>query len=99
MKIDTLPGKETTKIIARLKIVEGHIRGVTKMVEDGVCCLEVVNQIKVIQTALQKVNILMLDRHLHTYLITAVRDNNPAEREQMLDQIAELFAVKSKYHH
>ena len=44
--------EETTKIVNRLKSIEGHVRGVEKMVEDGDYCIDIVNQINAIQAAL-----------------------------------------------
>ena len=43
----------TTDILKRLKSVEGHVRGVQRMVEDGEYCIDVVNQITGIQRALK----------------------------------------------
>lgn len=91
--------EETIKLINWLKRIEDHIRGVTEMVEDQVYPIEIIKQIEDIQAALETINILMLDRHLHSCFIAAVRDHRPVEREIMLDQIAELFVVKSKYYH
>ena len=88
--------EETTKIVNRLKSIEGHARGVAKMVEDGVYCIDIVNQINAIQAALQKVNSLVLDRHLHTCVTTAIRGNDPNERERVISEIMEVFNAKSK---
>ncbi len=90
--------EETTKIINRLKSIEGHVQGVTRMVEADVYCLEIICQIKAIQAALQKVSASMLNRHLHTCLITAAPGNDPDEREQMIDRIRGVFEVKGKFH-
>lgn len=77
----------TTKIINRLKSVEGHVRGIERMVENGDYCIDIVNQVLAVQRALQKVNGLLLDRHLHTCVTTAIRGNNPDERERVIDEI------------
>lgn len=86
--------EETTKIVRRLKSIEGHVRGVEKMVEDGVYCIEIVNQIDAIQAALQKVNALVLDRHLHTCVTTAIRGSDPDERERVIGEILDVFNAK-----
>ena len=88
--------EETTKIINRLKSIEGHVRGVEKMIEEGVYCIDVVNQIDAIQSALNKVSGLVLDRHLHTCVTTAIRGDDPAERERVIDEIMGVFNAKSK---
>ena len=88
--------EETTKIVNRLKSVEGHVRGVEKMVEDGAYCIDIVNQINAIQSALQKVSSLVLDRHLHTCVTTAIRGDDPDERERVIDEIVAVFNAKEK---
>ena len=86
--------EETIKIVRRLKSIEGHVRGVEKMVEDGAYCIEIVNQINAIQAALQKVNALVLDRHLHTCVTTAIRGDDPDERERVIGEILDVFNAK-----
>jgi DNA-binding FrmR family transcriptional regulator len=88
--------EKTTKIVNRLKSIEGHVRGVEKMIEDDTYCIDIVKQIEAIQAALQKVNALVLDRHLHTCVTTAIRGNDPKERERVIDEIMEVFNAKGK---
>ena len=86
--------QETTKIARRLKSIEGHVRGIEKMVEDGAYCIDIVNQINAVQAALQKVSALVLDRHLHTCVTTAIRGDNATERERVIDEIMGVFNAK-----
>lgn len=79
--------EETIKIVNRLKSVEGHVRGIERMVENGDYCIDIVNQVLAVQRALQKVNGMLLDRHLHMCVTTAIRGNDPGERERVIDEI------------
>ncbi len=88
--------EETGKIVNRLKSIEGHVRGVEKMVEDGVYCIDIVKQIEAVQAALQKVSSLVLDRHLRTCVTTAIRGDDPAERERVIGEIMEVFNARGK---
>jgi DNA-binding FrmR family transcriptional regulator len=88
--------EETKNVLNRLKSIEGHVRGVEKMVEDGAYCIDIVNQISAIQNALQKVSGLVLDRHLHTCVTTAIRGDDPAERERVIDEIMGVFTAKAR---
>lgn len=88
--------EETTKIVNRLKSIEGHVRGVTKMVEEDAYCIDIVNQIQAIQSALHKVNSLVLDRHLHTCVTTAIRGDDAGERERVISEIMGVFNAKGK---
>ena len=86
--------EQTKQIVNRLKSVQGHVRGVSKMVEDGAYCIDIVNQISAIQAALQKVNSMILDRHLHTCVTTAIRSDDAHERERVISEILGVFNVK-----
>ena len=88
--------QEKIKIVNRLKSTEGHVRGVIKMVEDGAYCIDIVNQINAVQAALQKISTLVLDKHLHTCVTTAIRGDDPSERERVIDEIVQVFNAKGK---
>ncbi|HEY3345102.1 MAG TPA: metal-sensitive transcriptional regulator [Anaerolineaceae bacterium] len=88
--------QQSEVVLNRLKSVEGHVRGVERMVEDGAYCIDVIRQIQAVQAALNKVSSLILENHLNTCLITAVRGEDPAERERVLTEIAEVFETSQK---
>ena len=75
---------------ARLRSIEGHVRGVQRMVEDGAYCIDLIKQTLAIQRAIDRVNALLLEDHLQHCATTAIRAPDPAERERT---IAELLAV------
>ncbi|MCI0712738.1 MAG: metal-sensitive transcriptional regulator [Chloroflexi bacterium] len=80
----------------RLKSVAGHINGIIKMVEDDRYCIDVIKQIQATEAALSRVSELVLDNHLHTCLTTAVRGDNPDERETVLEEVLEVFRTQNK---
>jgi DNA-binding FrmR family transcriptional regulator len=82
--------------IQRLKSIEGHLRGVQRMLEEDVYCIDVIRQLQAVQAALNKVSTMILDEHLNSCLITAVRGEDPAERERVLHEIAEVFETATK---
>jgi DNA-binding FrmR family transcriptional regulator len=88
--------KVTTDILNRLKSIEGHVRGIERMVESGEYCVDIVNQIRAVQRALHKVNALVLDRHLHTCVTTAIRGDNADERERVIGEILGVFDATAK---
>ena len=81
-------------VVKRLKNTEGHVKGVEQMVESDTYCIDVIRQIHAVQAALEKVSGIILDNHLHSCLITAVRGENPDERERVLNEIADVFEMK-----
>jgi DNA-binding FrmR family transcriptional regulator len=82
--------------IRRLKSIEGHVRGIERMVEEDAYCIDVIRQIQAVQAALDKVSNLILDNHLNSCLITAVRGDDPEDRERVLKEISEVFAASKK---
>jgi DNA-binding FrmR family transcriptional regulator len=83
-------------ILNRLKSIEGHVRGIQRMVDDDAYCIDVINQNLAVQGALEKVNSLILERHLQTCVTTAIRGDNPAERERVIDEILQVFETTGK---
>ena len=90
------PEIDNPAIVRRLKSVEGHVRGIQKMVDEGAYCIDIVNQIQAVQAALNKASTLILDRHLHTCATTAIRGNDLEERERVITEILTVFNAKSK---
>ena len=86
----------TADIVRRLKSVEGHVRGVQRMVDEGAYCIDVVNQILAVQRALKKVSGLVLDSHLHSCVTGAMRGGDVQAREKVLDELLEVFEASGK---
>ena len=82
--------------LRRLKTVEGHIRGVHKMVEEDAYCIDVIRQIHAIQSALSKISINILDNHLNSCLISAVRGDDQVEQDRVLQEIIDVFVAATK---
>jgi DNA-binding FrmR family transcriptional regulator len=80
----------------RLKTAEGHIAGIRRMVDEGAYCIDVIRQIQAVQGALNKVSQIVLEEHLHSCVITAVRGENPDERERVLQEIIDVYEATSK---
>ena len=80
----------------RLKTIEGHIRGVQRMIDEDVYCIDVIRQINAIQSALNKISLNILDSHLNSCLFTAVRGDDPEEQERVLKEIIEVFEAATK---
>ena len=84
---------DTTKtgVIRRLQSIEGHVRGIQRMVEEDKYCVDVIKQIEAVQAALGKINEIILGNHLHTCVTTAIRGDEPARREAVINEILEVF--------
>lgn len=80
-----------TEVLNRLKSIEGHIRGVQKMVEDDRYCIDVLKQTAALKGAIDQVDAVILANHLNTCVTTAIRSENPNERERVVGELMTIF--------
>ena len=80
----------------RLASSAGHIKGIERMVSDDAYCIDVIQQIQAVQAALNKVSGLILDSHLRSCVTTAIRGDDPDERERVLEEVTSVFEMSSK---
>ncbi len=80
----------------RLKSVDGHIKGIQRMVGEGAYCIDIMHQIQAVQAALNKVNQIILEDHMNSCVITAVRGEDADERERVLHEISEVYERATK---
>ncbi|MEX2161922.1 MAG: metal-sensitive transcriptional regulator [Anaerolineales bacterium] len=91
-----MEGMNHQAALKRLKTIEGHVRGIQRMLEQGEYCIDVIRQIQATQSALSKVNQLVLEEHMHSCVITAVRGEDAKERERVINEIAEVYQAATK---
>ena len=91
-----MEAKKKVELLNRVRTVSGHLKGVEKMIEQDAYCVKIIEQVQAIQAALNKVNSLVLDDHLRHCVTTAVRGEDPTERERVLSEIATMFETASK---
>ena len=87
---------ENADTLRRLKTIEGHLRGVIRMVEQDAYCIDIIRQIQAVEGALNKVSTRILEDHLNSCVITAVQGNDQTERERVLKEITEVFEMSTK---
>ena len=63
-------------ILHRLKIAQGHLTRVIKMVEEGEYCIDVINQSQAVQSALKKADEVILENHLKTCVAAEIKKGN-----------------------
>ena len=61
------------RALRRLRILEGQVRGLQKMVQDDKYCLDIINQSLAIKQALSGVEDVVLENHLATHVLEQVR--------------------------
>ena len=82
------PGYHDDKaaVLARLKRVEGQVRGIQRMVDDDTYCIDVLTQVSAATRALQSVAVQLLDDHLRHCVAGAVQSDDPSESERIITE-------------
>lgn len=75
---------------ARLASIEGHIKGIRKMVQDDTYCVDVIKQTFAVQRALEKFEAELLRGHLATCVPTGFTQGR---NDAMIEELSELFAL------
>lgn len=73
------PRDTQERILHRLKIAQGHLKKVLKMVEDGEYCIDVIHQSQAVQRALEESDSLVLENHLKTCASDAIKSGRQEE--------------------
>jgi len=87
---------ESPDTLRRLKTIEGHLRGIIRMVEEDAYCIDVIRQVQAVESALNKVSAQILEGHLNSCVITAIQGDDQSERERVLKEITEVFEMSTK---
>ena len=83
---------ERDKTLARLKRVEGQVRGVIGMIEADRYCIDVLQQLRAIQRALGKVEDAVLKDHASTCVERAIASGDPADQRQKFRELVDLIS-------
>ena len=72
---DPTPGYSDDKVavLARLRRIEGQVRGLSRMVEEDTYCIDVLTQVSATTRALESVALKLLDEHLAHCVVDAAR--------------------------
>ena len=79
------------QLLARLKRIEGQIRGIEGMVQDDRYCIDILTQISAAHAALDKVALGLLDDHAHTCVIRAAPQQRDERTAEMMAAIGRLL--------
>ncbi len=79
--------------LKRLSYIEGHLAGVRRMIEEDQYCVDVLKQTYAVRRAIEKMEALLLDGHLHTCVVTGVREGR---EEQVIGEMLELYELANK---
>ena len=86
-----MPGytSHKTQVQARLKRIEGQVRGVQKMVDEDRYCIDVLTQVGAVKAALDAVALLLLQDHTEHCVVDAIHAGNGSKKVRELNEAVE----------
>jgi DNA-binding FrmR family transcriptional regulator len=84
---------DRSDVTKRLNYIEGHLAGIRRMIEEDKYCVDILKQTYAVRRAIEKLEALLLDGHLHGCVVEGFRDGR---EQQVLGELLELYALASK---
>ncbi len=84
---------DKTKLIRRLKIIEGQVRGLQELIEKDTYCIDVITQTSAIKQGLSNVEDLLLEGHLGHCLVNQIKKG---QTEKATKEILKVYGLKRK---
>ena len=84
---------EKSELDARLASIEGHIKGIRKMVDDDQYCVDILKQTYAVRRAIDKLEAVLMQGHLNG----CVRDGfHHGRDDEMVGELTELFELSRR---
>jgi DNA-binding FrmR family transcriptional regulator len=80
-------------VLKRLNYIDGHLSGIRRMIEEDKYCVDILKQTYAVRRAIEKMEALLLDAHLHSCVVEGIKDGR---RDQVIDELVELYALANK---
>ncbi len=81
------------KMIRRLKIIEGQIRGLQDMLTKGTYCIDIITQTSAVKQALTVVEDTLMEGHLETCLVHQIQEG---QSKKAVEEILKVYQLKRK---
>jgi DNA-binding FrmR family transcriptional regulator len=79
------------RLLDRLRRIEGQVRGLQRMVEDGRYCPDILTQVAAVQASLRGAAGVLLQGHLRHCVTDAIRSQEPGRAEGVYTELADIF--------
>lgn len=84
---------QKSKLLKRLQIINGQVRGLRKMVDEGVYCVDIITQTSAVKRALSSVEDELMSEHLATCVIEQIKKGKEAKA---VGEILKVYRLKRK---
>ena len=85
------PEKEYKDQMNRLSRIEGQVRGVRRMVEEGAYCPDILIQVSAVNAALNSFNKVLLANHIRTCVADDIRDGKDETIDELVTTLQKLM--------
>ena len=83
------------RALHRASILEGQLRGVTRMIENEDYCMDIITQSRAIQRSLESLNRLLIENHLRTHVVHMF-DEGGEQREKAVEELLKAFDFQGR---
>lgn len=84
---------ESIKLLRRLKIIEGQVRGLQEMVTSGTYCIDIITQTSAVKQALSGIEDALMEGHLSTCLIHQIQKG---KETKAVEEMLKVYRLKRK---
>lgn len=85
--------EDKKKLIRRLRIIEGQVRGLQEMIEKDVYCIDVITQTSAVKQALTAIEDVLMESHLKSCVI---RQMKTGQEKKVQEEILKVYKLKRK---
>ncbi|MBX5450163.1 metal-sensitive transcriptional regulator [Thermogemmatispora sp.] len=82
------------EVLKRLSYIRGHLDGISKMVEEDKYCVDILRQSYAVRRALEKVEAIILEGHLHTCVPEGIKSGR---EEAVVAELLQLFTLAGNH--
>ena len=83
----------TSKMLRRLKIIEGQVRGLAEMVEKGTYCIDVITQSSAVKQGLSNIEDMLMEHHLSHCVVKQIKEGKP---DKAVGEVLKVYKLKRK---
>lgn len=85
--MDETAEERKDKAILRLRRIEGQVRGIQKMLQDGRQCEEVLTQLMAVRSSIDQVGVLLMESHIEDCLFQDLAAADPARLRELKETL------------
>lgn len=83
--------KEYKDLCNRLSRIEGQVRGIRKMLDQNVYCMDIITQVSAVNAALNGFNKVLLANHIRTCVADDIRAGGDEKVEELVKVLPKLM--------